>query len=320
MLQRFEEIQGIGLLHDANGQRHTCRKVTLIYADNGRGKSTLAAILRSVAKNEPAIITSAKTIDGANPPKAALRFESGHRVAFEGGSWTEQRREILVFDSAFVERNVHSGGVVNTNHRKNLLEFALGESAVDARSNLDLATAAATRSADNVQSIVRTLSGHHSGMILSDFEALLPSPDIDDKIATIRRRISDARNIETLRQQSVPKTVTEPPFNIDNLFSTLALSLENIHASADNTVREHISTLRRSKSEESAGGANAERWLSEGQQFVTDSTCPFCAQDVSGNDLIQAYKTHFNEAYNDLKDAIAELKATTERATGLEQS
>src|SRR5690348_5146570 len=63
MLQRVELIQGVGLLHDANGRRHKCEKVTLIYADNGRGKSTFASILRSVTKNDPSIVSAIKTID-----------------------------------------------------------------------------------------------------------------------------------------------------------------------------------------------------------------------------------------------------------------
>lgn len=44
MLERIAEIKGVGLLHDANGKPHTCQKATLIYADNGRGKTTPASL------------------------------------------------------------------------------------------------------------------------------------------------------------------------------------------------------------------------------------------------------------------------------------
>jgi hypothetical protein len=44
MLERIESIQGVGLLHDANGKLYTCQKATLVYADNGRGKSTLRCV------------------------------------------------------------------------------------------------------------------------------------------------------------------------------------------------------------------------------------------------------------------------------------
>lgn len=35
MLERIEDIQGIGLLQDASGKESTFRKETMIYVDNG---------------------------------------------------------------------------------------------------------------------------------------------------------------------------------------------------------------------------------------------------------------------------------------------
>ena len=115
MLERISEIQGIGLLHDANAKSHTCRKATLIYGDNGRGKSTLATVLRSLSTGDGSLITHRKTLDGKFPPKVTLQFANGHKVTFASGAWSEQRPEVVVFDADFIERNVHSGGEVNTN-------------------------------------------------------------------------------------------------------------------------------------------------------------------------------------------------------------
>lgn len=143
MLERIEEIQGIGLLHAANGKPHKLLKTTLIYADNGRGKSTLATVLQSLSTGNAPLILNRKTIDGTLPPQAVLQFANGHKVTFSGNAWSEQRPELLVFDSDFIERNVHSGSVINTEHRKNLLEFALGEPAIAARAAVDQATAKA---------------------------------------------------------------------------------------------------------------------------------------------------------------------------------
>jgi len=143
MLERIEEIQGIGLLHAANGKPHKYLKTTLIYADNGRGKSTLATVLRSLSTGDASLILNRKTVDGVLPPQAVLQFANGHKVTFSGNAWSELRPELLVFDSDFIERNVYSGSVINTGHRKNLLEFALGEPAVAARATVDQATATA---------------------------------------------------------------------------------------------------------------------------------------------------------------------------------
>lgn len=306
MLERVALVQGVGLLHDANGSRHRCLKATLIYADNGRGKSTLASIMRSVSESDPAIINAYRTIDGTLPPKVTLHFGSGHQVTFQDDAWSEQRKELLVFDSDFVERNVHSGGVVNTNHRKNLLEVALGESAVPARKAVIDATTAATKADELVQSLTGKLSGYHEGITLKEFEGLPEQADIDSLITDVQKRIKDAENAETIQAKPVPATVTEPVFNIEEVFSTLALSLENVHANAEAIVKEHISQLNK---------RGFERWLSDGQQFGDGKKCPYCDQSIESNSLILAYQTHFNEAYNDLKKSVSLLETTVQTAT-----
>lgn len=312
MLERIALVQGVGLLHDAHGCSHRCRKATLIYADNGRGKSTLASILRSVSKNDPATINAYRTLDGTLPQKVTLQFDSGHPVTFENNAWSEQRKELLVFDSDFTERNVHSGGVVNTNHRKNLLEVALGESAVPARQAVLDATSAATKADEAVQDLVGKLSGHHEGMTLKDFEGLSQQTNIDSQIAGVQKRITDAENAKTINAKSVPATVTEPSFDIDAAFATLELSLADVQANAENLVKAHIAKLNSQSSEQWQG---SERWLSEGQQFDKGKTCPYCDQSTDTISLISAYQTYFNEAYNDLKTSVSSLQATVDVAT-----
>lgn len=54
--------------------------------------------------------------------------------------------------------------------------------------------------------------------------------------------------------------------------------------------------------------------MSQGRQFSDATACPFCDQDISSNDLVLAYQTHFNEAYSDLKVKVAALSSMV--ATG----
>ena len=299
MLERIAAIQGIGLLHQANGKPHTCKKVTLIYADNGRGKSTLATIFRSVSTQNAALIATCKTVDGTLPPKVVLQFGSGHKVLFENGAWSEERPELVVFDAEFIGRNVHSGGSVNTDHRRNLLEFALGEAAVAARAAVDKATNESKVATDKVQSFVGQLSGYHSGLTLAQFEQLPQVSDIDAKIADLQKRLGAAGNVAAIQAKPVPKVLSEPSCDIDGLFAGLGLSLKDVHADAEKIVKQHIAKL---------GGKGAEIWLSQGRQFGNGNACPFCGQDISSNDLVHAYQTHFNAAYGDLKTKVTALQ------------
>lgn len=310
MLERIVDIQGIGLLYQANGKPYTCQKATLIYADNGRGKSTLATIFRSASTGNASLINACKTVDGTLPPKVILQFGSGHKVAFENGAWSEQRPELLIFDADFIGRNVHSGGAVNTDHRKNLLEFALGEAAVAARAAVDKATADSKIEADKVQSVLGQLSGHHQGLSLAQFEKLSQVSDIDTEVADLQKRLTAASNVAAIHAKPVPKGLVEPSFELDGLFDGLALSLKDVHADAEKVVKQHIAKL---------GGNGAESWLSQGRQFGSGSECPFCDQDISKNDLVHAYQTHFNAAYADLKTKVSTLhdKVATDTAASI---
>lgn len=299
MLERISDIQGIGLLHQANGKSHTCHKATLIYADNGRGKSTLATTLRSVSTGNAALISACRTINGTLPSKVVLQFGSGHKVNFVNGAWSEKRPEVLVFDAEFIGRNVHSGGAVSTDHRKNLLEFALGEAAVAARTAVDTATTASKVASDLVVSVMGQLSGHHPGMLLPQFKQLPDEPDIDIKVAELNKRILAASNVAAIKVQQIPTVTTEPSFNLDGLFAGLALSLKNVHADAEQIVKQHVIKL---------GGKGAEGWLSQGLHFGDGLSCPFCDQDVFSNQLVSAYQAHFNAAYAALKSTVAGLQ------------
>lgn len=298
MLERIEDIQGIGLLHDANGKQFKWQKATLLYADNGRGKSTLATVLRSLGVNDPSPILERKTIDGTLPPKVTLQFPSGHKVTFNGTKWSEARPEFLVFDADFVEKNVHSGGVVTTGHRKNLLQFALGEKAVAARLAEEKASNDARKAAVEVQSVIGKLSGHHEGTSLAEFEKRTNVADADKQIEDLEKRIVAARGSALLLKRAVPAAVPVPAVDFGLVFDVLRTTIESVEDDAEAIVRAHFAKLNK---------PGAEAWLSQGQALEQGDECPYCAQSTSGVDLIRAFRTHFNAAYSSLKAKVSSL-------------
>jgi wobble nucleotide-excising tRNase len=298
MLERVEQIQGVGLLHDANGKPFKWQKATLIYSDNGRGKSTLASVLRSVATGDASLITERATVDGTLTPSVSLQFGSGHKVTFAASKWSESRPELLVFDSDFIEKNVHSGGAVSTGHRKNLLQFALGENAVAAQWAEVQATNDSKVASDAVQQLSQQLSGHHQGITLAAFEKLAEVTDADQQIDKLQKRVTDANNSALIMKRALPVAVPLPSLDLNALFSLLRTTIENVQEDAENTVRVHIAKL---------GSPAAEAWLSQGGGFDDGQICPYCAQPTQGIDLIRAYRTHFNAAYSELKTKVGQL-------------
>lgn len=64
----------------------TFKKYTLIFGENGRGKTTLCSILRSLQNDDSAIVLGRKTLGGGKEPNIVLNFADG-AILFKDGTW-----------------------------------------------------------------------------------------------------------------------------------------------------------------------------------------------------------------------------------------
>ncbi len=298
MLERIHRVKGIGLLHDADGRQHSLKKATLVYADNGVGKSTLASIFRSCASNDPELIRRRKTIDGNCQPEVLLQFSNGQQSSFANANWSNSHPELLVFDADFVEKNVYAGGQVSTDQRKNLLQFALGSSAVTAQREYDQADSDALAASQLVRDLTNQLMGFHQGVSLQQFRDLAEVPDADNQITALNERVVEAQNIGLIQAKALPKKLDEPAFDLTNIFRIFESSLTDIDLAAEQRVKQQL---------DSHAKPNLERWISDGHAYGETESCPYCDQPLEGVELIQAYRSYFNEDYNELKASVADL-------------
>ena len=307
MLKKIINIKNIGLFENAICTSPAFDKATLIYAENGRGKSTLASILRSCATNDTASISNRKTLDSENSPEIKLLFYNGTspiQTTFDGSQWSNPYSNILVFDTEFVNKNVYSGTAIETNHRQELLEFALGEDAVQLKQQVDSETLKASETQKEITNFQNTLAAYRNGMQLRKFANLQSDPNVDQKINSLEVRLTAAKNNATLQKKECPEALLEPKLDIDKFFNIFSKTLEAIEKNAEQTVRSHINKY---------SNENFENWLSQGQAFEDDNNCPYCGQALIENDLLTAYKTHFNQAYKDLKVNVANLSENIEK-------
>jgi wobble nucleotide-excising tRNase len=298
MLERIHRVKGIGLLHDADGRKYFLRKATLVYADNGVGKSTLASIFQSCASNDPDLIRRRKTIDGNCQPEVLLQFSNGQQSSFANANWNNPHPELLVFDADFVEKNVYAGGQVSTDQRKNLLHFALGRSAVNAQSEYDQADNDYLAASQSIRDLTNQLQGFHQGLSLQQFRDLAEVSDADKQIATLNERVVEAQNIGLIQAKALPNKLDVPKFDITNIFHIFESSLGDIDLAAEKQVKQHLYFHAK---------PNLERWISDGHAYGETESCPYCDQSLQGVELIQAYRSYFNEDYNELKASVADL-------------
>ena len=130
MLIKLKYIQNVGRFETVpHDSRLTFKKLGLVFSENGQGKTTLCAIMRSLTTGDPTPILERHRLSAKTPSKVVLEVD-GSEVAFDGGDWTSSGPEVLIFDDHFVETNIYSGLNVTPGNRQNLHELVIGEEGV----------------------------------------------------------------------------------------------------------------------------------------------------------------------------------------------
>lgn len=129
-LQKILDIQNVGRFEKLSAPSSLrFSQVTLIFGENGWGKSTLADVLRSLTRGQPAIIRGRKTLAAGGQQKALLLID-GQQCVFDGSTWAGSRPRIAVFDQAFINENVYSGDFVSHDHLKRQYGLVVGAEGV----------------------------------------------------------------------------------------------------------------------------------------------------------------------------------------------
>jgi wobble nucleotide-excising tRNase len=302
MIEKIVRVRNVGLFENAtpNGAVKLAQ-ATGIFADNGRGKSTFAAVLRGCSSAEAGPINARKTIDSQGSPEVSLLVQSGGQSLeskFDNNVWAGPAPSIAVFDSEFVEENVYSGFEVRADQRQSLLEFALGDQTVQLKKQVDKLGEEIDAQTKKRKAAEKVLSPLAAPYTLAEFIALQKVPDAEVQIANLRKRIEAAKSAQQLLSRQDPSALPLLGFDVSVASGTLQKQLGEVEASAEALVRQHLAKH---------GAAGLEDWVSRGQEYLRLNECPFCGQPLSGIPLISAYRSFFNKAYSDLKRDVSGL-------------
>src|SRR5690606_31830188 len=111
--------------------------------------------------------------------------------------------------------------------------------------------------------------------------------------------IAEAQNIGLIQAKALPQKLVTPTLNVDDVFNILSTSLENIDLAAEQQVKEHLNIHNKNR---------LEKWISDGHAYGYEGNCLYCNQPLEGVELIQAYRSYFNQDYNQLKSDVSRLK------------
>ena len=127
MVRTFNLLRNVGKFDNvAAGAQLPLSRLTVIHAENARGKTTLAAILRSLASGRAEFVAERARLGAQHPPHVVVDTGAGAPAVFQNGNWSRTAPEIVIFDDDFVAENVCSGIEVGATHRQNLHELIVG--------------------------------------------------------------------------------------------------------------------------------------------------------------------------------------------------
>lgn len=313
MLEEIRFIQNIGRFETAKNNNATFKQCTLMFGENGWGKSTLADIFRSLTTTNPAILVGRKTLTATVASKAVLRFGTA-TANFTDGTWTGPQPRIVIYDTTFINDNVYSGDTVSAEHLKRQFGLVVGEKGVQLvrrlveldGENRDNNNAIATAQAE-INGIHRSVAS--AGMTIDAFLALPARPDIDQAITSLNT------TLDTLRRGKELKAATEPsllpiPTDTPSLRDLLGQTVDGIAEAAAARLRAHIAAH---EGKPDKAGTVHESWLQSGHHFVKMDNCPFCGQKLIDRTLIDVYKDYFSDAYKTLAASIKKTRDTFAR-------
>lgn len=303
MINSLQLLRNIGRFDSVTaGANLPLGQLTLLYAENGRGKTTLAAILRSLATGDPLPINERRRLTAQHPPHVVVSCTGGPPDAmFQNGAWSRTLPDMVVFDDVFVDQNVYSGLVVGSDHRQKLHELILGAEGVVFSQHLQtLINRIEEHTAELRQRASAIPTTERAGFSVDDFCALGPVLNVDQAIEVAEQQLAAAQKQDAIRNAAEFFPLSLAGIDLALIESVLGAGLEELDAAAAARVQNHLNLI----------GNDSERWVAEGmerQRALLESgvsSCVFCNQDLSGSSLIGHYRAYFGQAYRDHQQRI----------------
>jgi hypothetical protein len=265
LLRSLALIRNVGTFDSVTaGNNLPLTEVSVVYAENGRGKTTIAAILNSLATGDASLILERTRLNGQGEPHLTIRSDLGTHV-FQHGAWSRPVPSVVVFDDAFVSKNVCSGQKVEADHRQNLHELILGVEGVLLNDELLLHVETIETHNTNARTTGAAITELVGTRVDLDIFCLLPAdPDLETKIAEIERGLTIARSAEAIINHREFSEVGLPRFDLPAIETLLGSTVTGLDRKAVERLGRHFTSL----------GDRGEEWVAEGVPRVLHTHGP----------------------------------------------
>lgn len=199
-IKKFSRISNVGRFRNVRISGGEYGQLTLIYGLNGRGKTTISAIFRSLKANDPAPILQRRTL-GINGDTEVNILSDAGVFNFTGGKWNQFSDQFHVFDESFVIDNVHGGQTVETDHRRNSYRAIVGPIGVNLAKKIDELDEKITQIQATISYEKKVLDQHVPlSLSFEDFLCLPIELELENAIEVVESSIKAVDADESIRK------------------------------------------------------------------------------------------------------------------------
>lgn len=296
MLKKFVTIKNVGkFVNYAYRGDVEFRKLTLIYAENGSGKTTLSTILRSLKTGNSTILNAKQTLGGTGAVAVSVLLQSG-MADFKDGAWTTTKPTMEVFDSAFINNNIYSGDHIDSDHRRNLCRFVIGEEGVRLVKEVeDLAQQYKDSGTSLSAAESKVVASQAAKMEVAAYIKLPQSLGIEDSITIKEKQIEALKKVNQIKSKPAPTKLNLPEVPLARLTELLSKRLDDVSSDAEAKTKAYVQQCLDHR---------GEAWLNQGVSYIHDDLCPFCLRALNGSEIVKHFQDFFSESYTALKKEI----------------
>ena len=310
MIKKILHIKRVGRFSAYGGGTNddlAFAKNTFIFGSNTHGKSTFAAILRSLASQKADFIVGRKTFGATDDQEVCLELDNGDKAQFKDNSWNTSLR-LAIFDNRYISENIFAGEEISDDKQTKIASVILGAEGHRLEKVYQEAAQKCSKNSEAKRRITNSYKQTHENLYIKfeDFRKLKKDPDIDKKIAAKVKEIEVFQNQEKICSELDRLTRKIELFKSKDFKADLEVTLEI----QQDKIKDHI--LKHLSQED-----GATRFFEQGLALLkekeekTDRCCPFCSQkmDVKAEALIDAYNSYFSQEYKDLLSKLRLAKA-----------
>lgn len=273
------------------------KPITLIYGQNGIGKTTFTTILKSLKEND-ALLYQLRTFGTQSSPEVSIKFDDhSSPIKYSNGEWDASFPIIEIFDIHFINDNVYTGFEILPQHRKNLFEIIIGQEGIRLKKNISDIKNSIKEKNSSLKDIEAKVYKIISGFDINTIINFQLDSEIEKKIAEKKIEIETAKATEKIKNTALLKRITKIDFDIrfEKVIEFLQTSIDTISENYLKMVDDHKKSLNLA--------SKSEQWIKDGYDNISDNKCPFCLRSIDETvEIVNAYKQYFNQEYISLQE------------------